>query len=222
MALDLDQGETPRQRARMVAMDVKTPLVLAGGLSPATFMKRHWQKKPLLVRQAWPGVSRRCHAPPSWRWLPRTTWSRASWPAKKAAGACARARCHAAPAAAAAPGLDAAGAGPGPARAGGARHAGGLSLCARRTGGRPHGVVGQPRWRRGPAHRRLRRLPDPGARPAPLARGAGRRPVAWGRRTAQAPAALRAHRKTGCWSPATCCTCRRAGRTTASPKAATA
>ena len=33
------------------------PLPLLGGLSPATFMKRHWQKKPLLVRQAWPGVA---------------------------------------------------------------------------------------------------------------------------------------------------------------------
>ena len=56
MALDLDQGETPRARTRMVAMDVKKPLVLLGGLSPAAFMKRYWQKKPLLVRQAWPGV----------------------------------------------------------------------------------------------------------------------------------------------------------------------
>ena len=37
-------------------MDVNKPLVLLGGLSPAAFMKRHWQKKPLLVRQAWPGV----------------------------------------------------------------------------------------------------------------------------------------------------------------------
>ena len=31
-------------------------LPLLGGLSPAQFMRRHWQKKPLLVRQAWPGV----------------------------------------------------------------------------------------------------------------------------------------------------------------------
>lgn len=29
---------------------------MLGGLSPATFMRRHWQKKPLLVRQALPGV----------------------------------------------------------------------------------------------------------------------------------------------------------------------
>ena len=38
-------------------MDVNGKLELLGGLSPATFMKRHWQKKPLLVRQAWPGVA---------------------------------------------------------------------------------------------------------------------------------------------------------------------
>jgi 50S ribosomal protein L16 3-hydroxylase len=37
-------------------MDVNAPLPLLGGLSPAAFMKRHWQKKPLLVRQALPGV----------------------------------------------------------------------------------------------------------------------------------------------------------------------
>ena len=38
------------------AMDVNLALPLLGGLSPAVFMRRHWQKKPLLVRQAWPGV----------------------------------------------------------------------------------------------------------------------------------------------------------------------
>lgn len=36
--------------------DIDTPTPLLGGLSPAVFMRRHWQKKPLLVRQAWPGV----------------------------------------------------------------------------------------------------------------------------------------------------------------------
>src|SRR5450830_216046 len=36
-------------------MDVNQPLQLLGGLSAAVFMKRHWQKKPLLVRQAIPG-----------------------------------------------------------------------------------------------------------------------------------------------------------------------
>ena len=30
-------------------------LNLLGGLSPAQFMRRHWQKKPLLIRQAIPG-----------------------------------------------------------------------------------------------------------------------------------------------------------------------
>lgn len=38
-------------------MDVNAATPLLGGLSPAAFMRRHWQKKPLLVRQAWPGVA---------------------------------------------------------------------------------------------------------------------------------------------------------------------
>lgn len=33
------------------------PQVLLGGLSATQFMRRHWQKKPLLVRQAMPGFS---------------------------------------------------------------------------------------------------------------------------------------------------------------------
>ncbi|MDQ2779880.1 MAG: cupin domain-containing protein [Pseudomonadota bacterium] len=37
-------------------MDVSLPSALLGGLSPALFMRRHWQKKPLLVRQACPDV----------------------------------------------------------------------------------------------------------------------------------------------------------------------
>ncbi len=37
-------------------MDIDTPLELLGGLSPRRFMQHHWQQKPLLVRQAWPGV----------------------------------------------------------------------------------------------------------------------------------------------------------------------
>lgn len=32
-----------------------TPTTLLGGLSPAQFMRRHWQKKPLLIRNAVPG-----------------------------------------------------------------------------------------------------------------------------------------------------------------------
>ncbi|MEP7301539.1 MAG: cupin domain-containing protein [Caldimonas sp.] len=44
-------------------MDIELPLALLGGLSPAAFMHRHWQKKPLLVRgalpAALPGIDRR-------------------------------------------------------------------------------------------------------------------------------------------------------------------
>lgn len=36
-------------------MNITQPLPLLGGLSPQTFMKRHWHKKPLLIRQAIPG-----------------------------------------------------------------------------------------------------------------------------------------------------------------------
>lgn len=36
-------------------MDAHQPLTLLGGLTPSQFMRRHWQKKPLLVRQAIPG-----------------------------------------------------------------------------------------------------------------------------------------------------------------------
>ena len=38
-------------------MDINQALPLLGGLSPQTFMKRHWQKKPLLIRQALPGFT---------------------------------------------------------------------------------------------------------------------------------------------------------------------
>jgi 50S ribosomal protein L16 3-hydroxylase len=37
-------------------MHIDHPLTLLGGLSPAQFMKRHWQRKPLLVRGAVPGM----------------------------------------------------------------------------------------------------------------------------------------------------------------------
>jgi len=33
------------------------PANLLGGLSPAAFMRRHWQKRPLLIRQAVPGIA---------------------------------------------------------------------------------------------------------------------------------------------------------------------
>src|SRR5664279_3761604 len=37
-------------------MDIRRPMSLLGGLSASEFMRRHWQKKPLLVRGALPGV----------------------------------------------------------------------------------------------------------------------------------------------------------------------
>ncbi|MDP9899168.1 JmjC domain-containing protein [Variovorax ginsengisoli] len=38
-------------------MDINQPLPLLGGLTAAQFMQRHWQKKPLLVRQAVPAMA---------------------------------------------------------------------------------------------------------------------------------------------------------------------
>ena len=37
-------------------IDIDSPTPLLAGLSPRQFMRRYWQKKPLLIRQAWPGV----------------------------------------------------------------------------------------------------------------------------------------------------------------------
>ncbi len=37
-------------------MDVNAGMALLGGMSAAQFMRKHWQKRPLLVRQAWPDV----------------------------------------------------------------------------------------------------------------------------------------------------------------------
>jgi len=49
---------SPRQRASAATTPfqpvAEQPLALLGGLSPAQFMRRHWQKKPLLIRQAIP------------------------------------------------------------------------------------------------------------------------------------------------------------------------
>lgn len=44
-------------QATIVDMDITLAQPLLGGLSPQTFMRRHWQKKPLLVRQAIPHVT---------------------------------------------------------------------------------------------------------------------------------------------------------------------
>jgi len=37
-------------------MDIHTPLALLGGISPQQFMRRYWQKKPLLIRGAVPDM----------------------------------------------------------------------------------------------------------------------------------------------------------------------
>ena len=39
----------------MNPIDITQALPLLGGISPQTFMKRHWQRKPRLIRQAIPG-----------------------------------------------------------------------------------------------------------------------------------------------------------------------
>ena len=38
-------------------MNIEQTTPLLGGLSPEQFMRRHWQTKPLVVRQALPGIS---------------------------------------------------------------------------------------------------------------------------------------------------------------------
>ncbi|AEG93673.1 cupin domain-containing protein [Ramlibacter tataouinensis] len=37
-------------------MDIDQPITLLGGLTPAQFMRRHWQRKPLLIRGAVPAM----------------------------------------------------------------------------------------------------------------------------------------------------------------------
>src|SRR5687768_17940030 len=43
-------------QAGIPAMGIAVASPLLGGLSPQVFMRRHWQKQPLLIRQALPGV----------------------------------------------------------------------------------------------------------------------------------------------------------------------
>lgn len=38
-------------------MDIHQPLALLGGMSAQRFMQRHWQRKPLLIRQAIAGFA---------------------------------------------------------------------------------------------------------------------------------------------------------------------
>ena len=37
-------------------MNIKTPIALLGGISPELFMQKYWQKKPLIIRTAVPGM----------------------------------------------------------------------------------------------------------------------------------------------------------------------
>jgi hypothetical protein len=198
-------------------MDVDEPLALLGGLTPATFMRRHWQKQPLLVRGAVAGRWGRRSAGP------RSSGSRQSddvesrlvvrddahWSVRhgplprRVLPPLAR------------PAVDVAGAGRRPARAGSPRAAAPVPLRAGRAARRPDGVL-RDRWRGRRAARRLvRRLPAAGARAAALAHRPGRpvrrscracRSRSW--RASTPPA-------TGCSSPATCSTCRPGGGTTA-------
>jgi len=46
-----------RRSRRQCAVDLHAPARLLGGLSPASFMRRYWQRKPLLVRAAWPQLT---------------------------------------------------------------------------------------------------------------------------------------------------------------------
>ncbi len=49
---------TPQRSSQTPAgIPLDQPLALLGGLTPQQFMRRHWQKKPLLIRQAIPGFA---------------------------------------------------------------------------------------------------------------------------------------------------------------------
>ena len=45
------------QRDNLAMSQAHRDTPLLGGMTPAQFMRRHWHKQPLLVRQAWPGVA---------------------------------------------------------------------------------------------------------------------------------------------------------------------
>jgi 50S ribosomal protein L16 3-hydroxylase len=51
-----EKHKAPRAARPPDGTALGTPMPLLGGLSPEAFMRRHWQKKPLLIRQAVPGV----------------------------------------------------------------------------------------------------------------------------------------------------------------------
>jgi 50S ribosomal protein L16 3-hydroxylase len=49
--------EAQAVQAAHLPIDVDQATALLGGLSPTQFMRKHWQKKPLLIRQAVPGIT---------------------------------------------------------------------------------------------------------------------------------------------------------------------
>ncbi|WP_183722994.1 MULTISPECIES: cupin domain-containing protein [Paraburkholderia] len=51
-----EDARKQRASASLACPAPDTPTPLLGGLSPAQFMKKYWQKKPLLIRQAMPGI----------------------------------------------------------------------------------------------------------------------------------------------------------------------
>ena len=53
---DAGRGDFHQLIIAQWGMDPDRPMALLGGLSAAAFMRRHWQKKPLLVRAACPGA----------------------------------------------------------------------------------------------------------------------------------------------------------------------
>ena len=191
---------------------------LLGGLVAGAFMRRHWQKKPLLVRGALPGARRQsiaralfalaAHDDVESRLVVRAgaRWSVRHGPirAPRAAGADSTR-------------LDAAGAGRRPARRRGARAARRVPLRRRRAPRRPDDLA-----RRATAAASARTsTPTTCSCCRPQGGGAG---ASAAQRDA-APCATDVPLKIladfepeqdGCSSPATCSTCRRAGRTTAS------
>jgi 50S ribosomal protein L16 3-hydroxylase len=52
-----DLGQARFASRENVAMNLREPLALLGGLSPAAFMRDHWQKRPLLIRNALPLIA---------------------------------------------------------------------------------------------------------------------------------------------------------------------
>ena len=53
------RGSDPRARGDNPRMNLREPLALLGGLSPAGFMRDYWQKRPLLIRAAFPPIDER-------------------------------------------------------------------------------------------------------------------------------------------------------------------